>query len=138
MRNRVIAVVGIIMVCCLVYVFAQEPNDMPMKPGDMGMMKCPMCHMMMGSMMTKSMGVLPDGGVVVMAMGKLIKFDKDMNVVKEVEIPFDAEAMQKKMEQMMQNCPMCKQLMQGNGMMRMKSMYDNTIEKATPDKGVKY
>ena len=61
-----------------------------------GMMKC---------MSDKSLVATSDGGVVVLVGQKLIKFDKDLNIVKEVEIKIDIEGMQK-------ICPMM-----GRGMM---------------------
>lgn len=61
-----------------------------------GMMKC---------MSDKSLVATSDGGVVVLVGHKLIKFDKDLNVVKEVEIGIDVEEMKK-------ICPMM-----GRGMM---------------------
>src|SRR3989339_1387730 len=79
-------------------------RGMMMKPDMMG--KCPICM----SMMQKQMVATEDGGVVVMAFGELIKFDKDLNVVKQAEIPFDPEKMEAKMQKMMQNCPFCKMM----------------------------
>ena len=49
-----------------------------------------------------------DGGVIVLTGNKLTKYDKDLNVVKEVEIKMDLESMHKQMMDMMQNCPMMK------------------------------
>jgi len=99
-----------------------KPGTMP--SGMQGMMgkgqmmaMCPMHGMMMGSMMAKSVAATGDGGIVVMAGNKLIKYDKDLNLVKEVEVKMDMEGMQKKMSQMMEQCPMCKSMMQGGSMM---------------------
>ena len=39
---------------------------------------------------------------------KLIKYDAQLNIVKEAEIKIDMEAMFKSMEEMKANCPMCK------------------------------
>ncbi len=76
---------------------------MGMMKGDMmdkdGMMK--MCPMMAG-MLQKSMVASNDGGVIVLSGNKLIKYDKDLAVVKEVEIKMDMEAM----PDMMKMCPM--------------------------------
>jgi len=71
---------------------------------------CPMHHMMMGTMMNKSLVATADG-VVVMSGDKLIKFDKDLNLVKEVQVATDTEAIEKKMYSMVENCPMCKSMM---------------------------
>jgi len=100
-----------------------KPGTMPsgmqglMGKGQM-MSMCPMHHMMMGSMMSKAIAPTTDGGVIVLAGDKLIKYDKDLNLVKEVEVKMDMEGMQKKMSQMMEKCPMCKGMMQGGGMMK--------------------
>lgn len=67
--------------------------------------RCVMNDMMMKGMMERSMIAAVDGGVIVLAGNKLIKYDKDLNVVKEVEIATDMEAVQKKM---MRNCDMMK------------------------------
>lgn len=79
-------------------------SKMGMPPQMMGMMK---------GMMAKSMVATSDGGVAVMAGNKLMKFDKDLNLVREVEIKVDMAAMQKEMMEMMKNCPMNKELMKG-------------------------
>jgi len=75
------------------------------------MMMCPMHHMMMGAMMGRSIVATEDGGIVVAAGEKLMKFDKDLNLVKEAQMPIDTEAMQNKMTRMMEKCPMCKGMM---------------------------
>jgi len=100
-----------------------KPGTMP--SGMQGMMDkgpmmpmCPMHHMMMGSMMSKAIAPTEDSGIIVLAGDKLIKYDKDLNLVKEVKIEMDMEGMQKKMSQMMEGCPMCKGMMQGGGMMK--------------------
>jgi hypothetical protein len=69
---------------------------------------CPMCHMMMG----KSMVATTDGGVVVMIGNKLMKFDKDLNLVKEIKLKMDFEGMEKPMVQPVKECPMHKSMEQ--------------------------
>lgn len=76
----------------------------------MGM--CSMHGMMMKTMFGKHIVATQDGGIVVMAGNKLIKFDKDLNRIKEVEI-MDAEGIKKTMMQMEEECPMHKMMMQG-------------------------
>jgi hypothetical protein len=44
-----------------------------------------------------------------MAGKKLMKYDKDLNLVKETEIKID-------MEKMMKECPMCQEMMERHGM----------------------
>jgi hypothetical protein len=55
-----------------------------------------MSHMMM----SRSLVATTDGGVVVMAGNKLQKYDKDLMLVKEVELKIDMEAMKKMMPPM--------------------------------------
>jgi len=81
-------------------------GEMMDKGGMMGM--CPM----MQSMMQKSVVATSDGGIIVISGNKLTKYDKDLNVVKEVELTMDKEGMQKMMENMKSMCPMM-----GKGMM---------------------
>jgi hypothetical protein len=92
---------------------AREPqrdsmrDGMMDKHGHMGGM-CP-GHMMMGRMMTSSQLVaMPDGDVVVMMGTRLTKYDKNLAVVKEVEMKLDTDAMMKRMEEMCDRCPACK------------------------------
>ena len=60
---------------------------------------------MMKSMMSASLVETKDGGVIVMLGTKLMKYDKDLNLVKEAEVKMDIEGMQKMMQKMMENCP---------------------------------
>jgi YHS domain-containing protein len=95
---------------------------------------CPMCAMVCKSMMEKALVATPDGGVVLMAGCKLIKFDKDLNKVKEVPIEIDAKEMQNKMCEMMKSCPMCHKMRMHEGMMHMKGSCDSNspcIEQTT-------
>ncbi|OGX16053.1 MAG: hypothetical protein A2166_05430 [Omnitrophica WOR_2 bacterium RBG_13_41_10] len=55
-------------------------------------------------MMQKQMVVTSDGGVIVLAGNKLYKYDKNLNLVKEVEIKIDVEAMKKTIGQMREKC----------------------------------
>ena len=63
-------------------------------------------HGMMMKMMEKSVTATSDGGIVIVAGDKITKYDKDLNLVKEVELKSNMEAMQKMMSQMMEKCPM--------------------------------
>jgi hypothetical protein len=73
-----------------------EHREMPMM--------CPMHTMMCQCMMHKEMVATQDGGVVVMVDNKLLKYDKDLNMVKEVELKIDMKEKQEKMQQMMKEC----------------------------------
>lgn len=78
-----------------------------------GMMDKGMMGMgMMMKMMEKSAIATSDGGIVLVSVDKLSKYDKDLNLVKEIELKSDMAAMQKMMSEMMEKCPMM-----GKGMM---------------------
>ena len=72
----------------------------------MGMMGNMEMHGMMMRMMEKSVVATSDGGVIVVMGNKMTKYDKDLNVVKEVEMKMDMDAMKKNMDDMMKMCPM--------------------------------
>lgn len=55
--------------------------------------------MMSPVMNSASMAACPDGGVIVLMGNELFKYDKDLNLVKQVEIKFDWENWQKMMIQ---------------------------------------
>ena len=130
MKKSMIAVAVIIIVGTSGLAIAQMDKDKEMmgdkaemmdgKGGMMGMMgkgmmngkmmgMCPM----MKSMMDKNVVATSDGGIVVVAGNKLTKYDKDLNVVKEVELKMDMEGMQKMMDNMKSMCPMMDKGMMG-------------------------
>lgn len=63
-------------------------------------------HGMMMKMMDRNVVATSDGGVVIVSGSKMTKFDKDLNLVKEVELKMDMEGMQKMMGDMKSMCPM--------------------------------
>lgn len=67
---------------------------------------------MMAMMMKKSMVATSDGGVVVMAGNKLFKYDKNLNLIKEVEIEMDLEGIKKNMDEMKEKYHRSKQMME--------------------------
>jgi hypothetical protein len=77
------------------------------------MMDSPMREMMMKSAMGKVMVATSDGGVVVLMGNKLMKFDKNLALIREAEIKQDMEGMQKMMMQMCGDSPMCKKMKGG-------------------------
>ncbi len=114
MMKRWIALLGLVLVAVIgsYSVFAQPGGGgmgRGMMQGQSGMM-CPMCGAMGGAMMQKSM-VETEGGIIVAMGNKLIKYDSDLNKVKEVTVDLDISGMQQAMQQMMQNCPMHQQMM---------------------------
>ena len=82
--------------------------------GKMGMGKGMMMsmHGMMMQMAEKSVVATPDGGVIIVSFNKIVKYDKDLNFVKEVELKTDVDGMSKMMVEMMEKCPIM-----GKGMM---------------------
>ena len=122
MKKRVVTIVAVAVLTTVSLALAQmndKGKDMMgggmmdgKKKGSMmgeGMMgKGMMGGMMMKSMMEKTIVATSDGGIIVSAGNKLTKYDKDLNVVKEVEIKMDMEGMHKQMMDMMKNCPMMK------------------------------
>jgi hypothetical protein len=59
--------------------------------------KAGMCSKMMGQM-GMTMVATENGGVIVLAGNKLMKFDKDLAMIKEVEIKMDMAKMKEEME----------------------------------------
>ncbi len=97
----------------------QRPGGM-MGPGGMhGMMgqggqmqACPMCGMVVGTTMMKTMAVTPDGAVIIAVGNRLMKYDSQLNLVKDTEMKIDMSQMYGNMQKMMENCPMARQMQQ--------------------------
>ncbi len=89
-------------------------GDMMEKGGMMGGKMMGMCPMMQ-SMMQKQVVATSDGGIIVVMGNKITKYDKDLNVIKEVEQKMDMEGMQKMMESMKSMCPMMRGMMGNMG-----------------------
>ena len=82
-------------VICMFFVSVSFAGNMGDFKGDKKGMGCPMCHMNKGMMMEgKKLVATQDGGAILMMGNKLIKYDSQLNIVKEVEIKMDMEAMQ--------------------------------------------
>lgn len=126
MKKVNILVLGVVLALTVAgSAFAQMGKGMGM--ADKGMMKGDMMGNgeMMGGKMMSMMGMCPmmqsmmqkqvvatnDGGIIVVSGNKITKYDKDLNVVKEVESKMDMEGMQKMMENMKSMCPMMKGMM---------------------------
>jgi hypothetical protein len=69
------------------------------------MCTCPMHQMMGGPMTSKSMIATTDGGVVIMIGDKLMKFDRDLNLVQETKVEMNIEGTPEKPDQPMKECP---------------------------------
>ncbi len=115
----IIVMAVILMAAGTVYLtFAADPmktrdaNEMMMPRGMMGQpmagrqipMMCPMHMMMAEQFMEKDIVATSDGGAIIMVDNKLLKYDKELNLVKEVDLKIDTKAMQEKLSQMMKEC----------------------------------
>ena len=109
MNRALVIVMGIILVVSgLTFSYAQESSGMKDVTTDkeaMMMCKKRMRGHGMKSMMSPSLLETKDGGLVVMMGNKLMKYDKDLNLVKETEVKIDVEEMQKMMK--CYPCPLC-------------------------------
>lgn len=70
-----------------------------------------MMHGMMKSMMERTVLTTADGGIIIVQGNKLTKYDKNLNVIKEVELKTDFDSMHGMMRDMMEKCPMMKPVM---------------------------
>lgn len=120
MKKNTAVLMLVILLAGVSLVYAAEKKDSKMEKGMMGkgmmgggMMDGKMMgmHGMMMKMMERSVVATSDGGVVVLMGNTLTKYDKDLNVVKEVELKMDMKAMHEKMEEMMKTCPMMGKVM---------------------------
>lgn len=93
--------------------WAAEPKGMSAEKMNVSGMPgmCAEHAMIMSRMMGKNIVASNDGGVILLTGNKLIKFDKDLNMVKKVEVDLDLPGMQKMMMDMRDKCPMCKKMM---------------------------
>lgn len=85
-------------------------KDMDHGMGSKAMMGCQGGCPMKGAMMGKSVVATSDGGVVIVAGNKIIKYDKNLKLVKEVEIDAGMGMARKGMKGMMKDCPMMKDM----------------------------
>jgi hypothetical protein len=70
---------------------------------------CPMHTMMCKGMIEKKMVALEDGSIIIMTNGKLYKYDRDLNLVKDVELKKICDDTKAKIEEMQKQCAeMCK------------------------------
>ncbi len=93
----------------------------------MGMMK----QGMMMKMMERDVIPAPDGSIIIVSATKLSKYDKDLNLVKEVDLKVDTDGMQKMMGMM--KGVMDKGMMMGNGIGKDKDDDDDadTVDHAS-------
>ena len=67
---------------------------------------CPRCAVAWGALSRESVTATSDGGVVVAVAGKLIKYDSALKRVAEADIDVDWAQVHRKIQQIMQDCPM--------------------------------
>lgn len=108
-RTAFVVVLMLLVLATSCVSFAQEPGEMKGQMMSKGM-KGGMMEIQPGLSMMKMMGgqmvATKDGGVIVMMGKKLLKYDKDLNLKKEVEIKVDLEQMHEKMVQWKEKCQM--------------------------------
>ncbi len=69
------------------------------------------CVVACASLLMQTVTVTHDGGVVVAVGGKLIKYDAALRRVAETNVSLDWTLIQRRVEQMMANCPMRRRMM---------------------------
>jgi hypothetical protein len=67
------------------------------------MMMCPMCGAIVGGMTRVGLAATSDGGALVSANGRLMKYDSQLNLVKQIDLPLDIEQIHRRMLEMMEN-----------------------------------
>lgn len=102
--------------------FAQQKGGGMMQGnGMMGqgkmMQMCDMHTMMAQCMTQENLVATSDGGVVVLVGNQLMKYDDDLELVQQTEVQVDYQAMQSKMQKMMENCPMMKTMKDDSAIM---------------------
>jgi hypothetical protein len=65
------------------------------------MMMCPMCGAIAAGMARVRLAVTPEGGAIVSANGRLMKYDGQLNLIKQIDLPLDIEQMHRRMLEMM-------------------------------------
>lgn len=112
MKRIFMLILIVVLIASTSYVlFAKEHMGGMMDKGDKPMMgMCPKCAMMGKCMTYKQIAAVEDGGLVVIVGNTLMKYDKDLNMVKQVEIEVDMEKISQKITEMAQKCPMCSKM----------------------------
>lgn len=82
-----------------------------MRGGSGGKMEKSIMHGVIKSMMAESIIETNDGNIVVMTGDRVIKYDKDLNLLKEVKIEMDFERMKNMLKELRAMCPMRKGMM---------------------------
>ncbi len=86
MFKKIVMVVTALLFVCSGPLYARHKDHKDMDKGKWEMMKG---KMMDGKMMDRKIVATSDGGVVIVCCGKMMKYDKDLNLVKTVELHMD-------------------------------------------------
>lgn len=109
--KKIIVVMMAVAMMAAVAVAAYAQEKVPVRQ-DPRAAKPPMPVQMLMDMMRQkatSMETLPDGSVIILKGAKLIKYDKDLNLVKAIEVPAEA------LPEAGMPCPMCGQAIPEGG-----------------------
>ena len=112
MRNNIAIITAVFVLAFSGLAMAKMEEGKGMMGGGM-MMK----HMEMMKGMQTNMVATSDGGVIVLSGGKLIKYDNQLNVVKQIELP---------------KCEMCKMMGKGKKKMDMDNDDDDKDASSKP------
>ena len=111
-KVKVLGLVIVAIMFCSVIAFAQDSSEKKEPAMEEKMQEKQMNKERMGGMIMQMMGTIQkqmvatnDGGVIVMTGNKLLKYDKDLNLVKEVELKtgFEVKMDVGSMQEMMKN-----------------------------------
>ncbi|MFC1508097.1 hypothetical protein ACFL60_00230 [Candidatus Omnitrophota bacterium] len=106
-KKLFVIMLAVFIIACSTVSYAENHEGKEGKKGNLSM------HgMMMEKMMPKNIAATADGSVIVLAGNKLLKYDADLNLVKEVEVKMDVEAMMKSMKECRANMAACKAKME--------------------------
>ena len=89
----------------------KEKCPMKDKSAKQGKMMMGKMQGMTGMMAAKQMVAVKDGGVIVLTGNKLLKYDQDLNLIKEVEIKMDMKMMHENWQHMKEKCSKDKKMM---------------------------
>ncbi|MCE5187353.1 MAG: hypothetical protein LLF76_14635 [Planctomycetaceae bacterium] len=139
MKAKLLLAVVVLIVAFSAYpAYSQQPvspgqQGEAAEPNSVGRMYhgkfCPMCGMAAQSILSTQLIATPDGGALLMAGGKLYKYDQNLTLVGQADLQVDIQQIQSKLQEFMSACPVRQTpaaldgLTDGtsNGMSKMKS-----------------
>lgn len=90
-----------------------DPNAVDIQPGARS---CPLCMAKVQQIFQSQLVPLADGGVLLLTAGKMYKYDQNLNLVAETEVQIDYNQIRTQLQDMMSNCPICRQGLQTEGL----------------------